>query len=82
MAVTNYAVTIPHHANWIWEALCTDATVSTDTYAWVAADLEEAETFLDEGCFQKASQCILDAARQVFGIYSEQFAHLVSFYSA
>jgi hypothetical protein len=78
---TNYTVAIAHHANWIWDQLNTNSTVSTDTFAWVAADLESAETCADEYRFQEAVGFILGAARQVFGVYSETYAGLVRFYS-
>jgi hypothetical protein len=78
---TNYTVAIAHHANWIWDQLNTNGTVSTDTFAWVAADLESAETCADEYRFQEAAGFILGAARQVFGVYSETYADLVRFYS-
>jgi septation ring formation regulator EzrA len=79
---TNYTATIPHHANYIWDALNRDNTVSTDTFAWVAEDLEKAETCADCYRFSEAVHWILCAARQVFGVYSEKYAELVSFYSA
>ena len=78
---TNYTVTIAHHANWIWDQLNTNSTVSTDTFAWVAADLESAETCANEYRFQEAVGFILGAARQVFGVYSETYADLLDFYS-
>ena len=78
---TNCTVAIAHHANWIWDQLNANNTVSTDTYAWVAADLESAETCVDEYRFQEAAGFILGAARQVFGVYSETYAGLVRFYS-
>ena len=80
-ATTNYKATIPHHANWIWDQLNADNTVSTDTYAWVAASLENAETCADEYRFHEAAGWIVDAARQVFGIYSETYAGFLRFYS-
>lgn len=82
MASTNYSVTIPHHANYIWDALHACSTHSTDTYAWVAADLEHAETAADNGLFREAVGYIISAARQVFGCYSERYADLIAFYSA
>ena len=78
---TNHAVAIAHHANWIWDQLNADATVSTDTYAWVAADLEKAETCADCYRFQEAGQWIISAARQVFGVYSSTYSELAHFYS-
>lgn len=77
----NYTVAIGHHASWIWDQLNTDNTVSTDTYAWVAADLESAEACVDEYRFQAAAGFILSAARQVFGVYSDTYADLVHFYA-
>jgi hypothetical protein len=82
MTTTNYAATIPHHANHIWDALHAVSTHSTDTYAWVAADLERAETAADSGLFSDAVGHVISAARQVFGCYSDQYAELISFYSA
>ena len=81
MGCTNFTATIPHHANWIWDALNRDNTVSTDTYAWVAEDLEKAETAADHYDFGEAVIWILSAARQVFGVYSEKYAELIYFYS-
>ncbi len=77
----NHAVAIAHHANWIWDQLNADATVSTDTYAWVADDLEKAETCADYYRFEEAGQWIISAARQVFGVYSDTYSQVVRFYS-
>lgn len=82
MTSTNYAILIAGHANYIWDALNADSTVSTDTFAWVAADLENADTCADQYNFTPAIGWIESAARQVFGIYSAQYADLASFYPA
>lgn len=79
---TNYANLIAAHADYIWNDLSANSTVSTDTFAWVAADLENAETCSDHCDFNPAIGWIESAARQVFGIYSAQYAELASFYPA
>lgn len=81
MTSTNFTALIPAHADYIWTSLNADNTVSTDTYAWVAADLETAETCADEYRFAEAAACIMSAARQVFGVYSAQYAELMAFYA-
>ena len=78
---TNHHVAIAHHANWIWDQLNADATVSTDTYAWVADDLEKAETCADCYRLEEAGKWIISAARQVFGVYSDTYSQFVRFYS-
>lgn len=82
MTSTNYTTLIAAHANHIWDALNASSTVSTDTFAWVAADLESAETCVDEYRFEAAIGWIEGAARQVFGVYSDQYAELAGFYPA
>jgi hypothetical protein len=79
---TNYTNLIAAHANYIWNTLSADSTVSTDTFAWVAADLENAETCAEQYDFNFAIGWVESAARQVFGIYSAQYAELASFYPA
>ena len=81
MTSSNFTVLIPAHADYIWSTLNADNTVSTDTYAWVAADLENAETCADEYRFAEAAGYVMSAARQVFGIYSTQYANLMAFYA-
>jgi leucyl-tRNA synthetase len=78
MTTTNFTAVIPHLANHIWDALNADNTVSTDTYAWVAADLEDAETSAEQYDFSTAAGSIASAARQVFGIYSDQYAEILT----
>jgi hypothetical protein len=73
--------TIHHFADWIWDQLNTNSTVSSDTFAWVAADLEKAEICADEYRLEEAGHWIISAARQVFGVYSETYAGFVRFYS-
>jgi hypothetical protein len=81
MTATNFTVLIPAHADYIWNILNADNTVSTDTYAWVAADLENAETCAEEYRFAEAAGHVMSAARQVFGIYSAQYADMAAFYA-
>lgn len=80
MTSTNFTVLIPQLANHIWDTLNADNTVSTDTYAWVAADLENAETCADEYRFAEAAGYVMSAARQVLGIYSTEYADLAAFF--
>jgi hypothetical protein len=77
---TNYTVLIAALANHIWDTLNADNTVSTDTYAWVAADLESAETFAEEYRFSEAASFLMSAARQVFGVYSDEYANIAKFF--
>jgi hypothetical protein len=47
----------------------------------VAQDLENGETAADNGEFKKAAGYIVGAARQVLGVYSEEYAGLIDFYN-
>lgn len=91
---TNYKATIPHHANWIWDQLNNNsggalqngtgdlvAQGHRDLFIQVARVLESAETCADEYRFNEAAGWIIEAARQVFGVYSETYAGFVHFYS-
>jgi len=81
MASTNLPACIHHHANWLWTELHKCTTHSVDTYKWVAQDLENGETAADNGEFKKAAGYIVGAARQVLGVYSEEYAGLIDFYN-
>jgi hypothetical protein len=81
MTSTNFTVLIPHLANYIWNTLNADNTVSTDTYAWVAADLENAETCAEQYRFEEAIGYVMSAARQVLGIYSTEYADTAAFFA-
>jgi hypothetical protein len=81
MTTTNLINCIHSHADWIWNELHKCTTHSVDTYKWVAQDLEDGETAADNGEFKKAAGCLIGAARQVFGVYSDEYTRFVDFYN-
>jgi len=94
MTATNYQSTIPHHANWIWDQLnnnsgrpinngTTDLVnqANRDLCLSVAVSIEKAETCADHYRFDEAAVWIVDAARQVFGVYSETYSQFARFYA-
>ena len=92
--MTYSTVAIAHHANWIWDQLNTNSDrpvnngtadrvnqANRDLCLSVAASIEKAETCADEYRLHEAAGWIVDAARQVFGFYSETYSQFVRFYS-
>ena len=92
--MTYGTVAIAHHANWIWDQLNTNsgrpvnngtadlvAQADRDLCLSVANSIEKAEICADAYRFDEAASWIVDAACQVFGVYSETYSQFVRFYS-